>query len=747
VISGFSINSANHYYLWKVDVETGSVLGTAIPTTAWLNQLAYSLDGLVLYGVDNGQLVTVDTDTGVTTLVGDPGLSPFIEGLAFRPSDGELFAIDAYDQDRLVRLDPVNGGLLEVIGGLGVSGPYGLAFINLIPSVDHYEPDDNNIQATTILSGSPQAHSIIPATDLDWVKFTLSARSAVTIETSGDSTVDDTRMWLYDDNLAQIEFNDDSGTDWYSLIDRQCNIDALPAGIYYVKIDEYQNNNEIPSYQISLNITPCTSLGAGVHDDVAGAWTYTGDWGVYSGAGPYLDTLHYSTSVGDSAEVSFVGEQIRLTYTALVDRGMVDIFIDGEKVVTLNESGPGSWQQKWTSDPLSSGTHTLRLVHAAGGIVDIDALTVIGEANILTAGTYDDASGEMLFTTNWYTYAGPGPQADTLHFSISAGEAAQFSFSGEQFGFTYTQMSGRGVVDVYIDGVKATSVNEEGPGAWQQRWTSDPLSAGIHTVRLVHASGYIVDLDAIQVMSTATVLSAGSYDDGNVGLRYSTNWYTHSGAGPSAGTLHFAFSPGESVLFSFSGEQFKLTYTQMADRGVVDVYVDGVKVASIDESGTGAWQQTWTSEPLPAGNHNVRLVQAGAGVVDIDALEILATATILPAGTYDDGNAAWHYSTYWYTAVGAGYYAGTLHFSINPKDEALVSFSGRQIVLTYTEMSDRGQVDVYVDGVKVGTLDESGSGSYQKTWTSGVFAAGTHTVRLVHASGPITDIDAITVMP
>jgi hypothetical protein len=151
---------------------------------------------------------------------------------------------------------------------------------------------------------------------------------------------------------------------------------------------------------------------------------------------------------------------------------------------------------------------------------------------------------------------------------------------------------------------------------------------------------------------------------------------------------------------------------------------------------------------LPAGEHNVRLVQASSsGVVDIDAIEIFATTEILPAGTHDDAHPAWHYSTYWYTYSGLGPYADTMHFSINPKDEALVSFNGSQFTLTYTAMPDRGTLDVYVDGVKVDTINENGAGAWQQEWMSDVYASGIHTVRLVHASGPITDIDAITISP
>jgi hypothetical protein len=345
----------------------------------------------------------------------------------------------------------------------------------------------------------------------------------------------------------------------------------------------------------------------------------------------------------------------------------------------------------------------------------------------VSAGTYDDANAAWVFTGDWGTYYGAGPYLSTLHYSATVGNIAEVQFIGEQFQLTYTALADRGVVE--------------------QKWSSDPMPPGLHALRLVHVSGGVVDLDALTVIATANILGAGKYDAGEA-LLFTSNWYTYHGAGPYADSLHFSISPKESAQFSFVGEQFTLYYTQLSDRGVLDVYIDGVKVASVDESGTGAWQQTWTSEPLPAGQHNVRLVQASSsGVVDIDAIEIIPTATVLSAGTYDDVHPAWHYSTYWYTYEGSEPYGNSLHFSINPKDEALVSFHGTQFQLIYTQMTDRGMLDIYVDGMKVATLNENGTGGWQQMWTSDSYAAGTHTVRLVHATGPITDIDAITVLP
>ena len=127
---------------------------------------------------------------------------------------------------------------------------------SISPNRDSYEPDDTSAQANWLYSGSPQTHSIIPATDIDWAKFSLAGQSGVVIGTSGASG--DTRMWLYDSNLNEIEYDDDDGGGTFSLIDRVCGTDPLQAGTYYIKVDEFQNDNEIPSYNLALSVSLCT---------------------------------------------------------------------------------------------------------------------------------------------------------------------------------------------------------------------------------------------------------------------------------------------------------------------------------------------------------------------------------------------------------------------------------------------------------------------------------------------------------
>ncbi|MCP4538852.1 MAG: hypothetical protein GY832_17090 [Chloroflexi bacterium] len=110
-------------------------------------------------------------------------------------------------------------------------------------------------RAISLTSESPQRGQISPVGDADWFKFAISDQSTVVIETSG--TQGDTRMWLYDSDLTEIEVNDDSGSERFSQIDRMCGTDSLLAGTYYVKITDYGDDDEIAGYNITLTAIPC----------------------------------------------------------------------------------------------------------------------------------------------------------------------------------------------------------------------------------------------------------------------------------------------------------------------------------------------------------------------------------------------------------------------------------------------------------------------------------------------------------
>jgi hypothetical protein len=131
------------------------------------------------------------------------------------------------------------------------------------------------------------------------VTFTLTTSSAVTLETTG-STVADTQMSLYtsSDQVNPYGYNDDKnpmGGNYYSYLAYNCNVNPLPAGTYYVKIDEFDNDADIPDYQISLTVTGCITT-ATFNDVPTNYWAWNFVERLYSAGitgGCLLNPLQY----------------------------------------------------------------------------------------------------------------------------------------------------------------------------------------------------------------------------------------------------------------------------------------------------------------------------------------------------------------------------------------------------------------------------------------------------------------------
>jgi WD40 repeat protein len=133
--AGYATSSTyGQRFLWHANTNTGEVIGGLRPIPRISSPLTYDPSGTVLYAADiEGRIITIDESTGIFTIVGDPMLSSFIEGLAFRPEDGTLFAINGYSIDQLVTLDSGNGFLQSVVSDLPFGGMHGLAFMPSIP--------------------------------------------------------------------------------------------------------------------------------------------------------------------------------------------------------------------------------------------------------------------------------------------------------------------------------------------------------------------------------------------------------------------------------------------------------------------------------------------------------------------------------------------------------------------------------------------------------------------------------------
>ncbi|MET7737466.1 beta-galactosidase [Streptomyces sp. NPDC005402] len=122
-------------------------------------------------------------------------------------------------------------------------------------------------------------------------------------------------------------------------------------------------------------------------DDPDSALQYAGSWShvanqSYTG-GDYKKTESFSNKAGDSVTVPFDGTAIRWIGSKTNNHGNADVYLDGTKVATVDDSGAENQAVVFQKTGLTAGAHTLKIVvagnHSSGSTdnyVAIDAIDV-----------------------------------------------------------------------------------------------------------------------------------------------------------------------------------------------------------------------------------------------------------------------------------------------------------------------------------------------------------------------------------
>lgn len=226
---------------------------------------------------------------------------------------------------------------------------------------DAFEPDDASPDATALLPGVAQTHSICPVGDADWLTFTLTEDSEIVLETSGAGG--DTVLTLYAaDGTTIIETDDNSGAGLFSRIDRLCDVDALLAGDYYVEIRDLGDNSEIAGYDITLTVTPCCGDTAEPNDTLAQATPIGSGESLSLTICPAGDEDWFTFVVAEEAEAIIettgpTGDTVLHLYEA---DGVTEIEMD-------DNSGTNAFSfidRLCDVDPLPAGTYYVKVVDA-----------------------------------------------------------------------------------------------------------------------------------------------------------------------------------------------------------------------------------------------------------------------------------------------------------------------------------------------------------------------------------------------
>jgi hypothetical protein len=155
---------------------------------------------------------------------------------------------------------------------------------------------------------------------------------------------------------------------------------------------------------------------------------------------------------------------------------------------------------------------------------------------------------------------------------------------------------------------------------------------------------------------------------------------------------------------------------------------------------------TATANPLilPSATPTLVIPTASQTLVPVSptATNTSIPATQTSARTYDDKNSLFVYSSGWQNMSASQAYGGSYRETIRNGATIIFPFTGKSFSIIYKGGVTFGKLDVYIDGVLVGTLNQKLSvATYQKRWDyPGQLALGRHTLKLVFRATSTTTI-------
>ena len=400
-------------------------------------------------------------------------------------------------------------------------------------------------------------------------------------------------------------------------------LSGLAPGITYyfmvVGVDEVGNiGDPCFSSEASAVASAPAAVGPGFYDDKSAYWGYSGTWKTLSDSESLNNSLHQANKLGSTASFYFTGTQFRLAYWATPNQGLVDVYLDGAYLATIDQNTPVAHQRIFVSPVLVNGPHSVQFIQQSLPYINIDGIYIAittdggapdpindlvaaqgfnaGEVDLTWTSTGDDPGGVGTATSYDIRYS-TSPILTLADFELAqrvGGVSPVPSVAGSPEGMTVT-----GLVPG-VDYWFAIMVTDDAYYTALSNTDSDPAGMGLMAYQ-----------------------PAGMYEDTDpFAWLYGGVWTTYLYPAASNGDEHVCNLPGSSAIFLFNGSGFTLTYQTKSGFSGLTVYVDGVKVGSINQKYTFiVWQKTATFNGFGAGNHTLQLVCGGPA--NVDAITIL----------------------------------------------------------------------------------------------------------------------------
>ena len=525
-----------------------------------------------------------------------------------------------------------------------------------------------------------------------------------------------------------------SNTDTITQSNQPVTFDGFPEGQHSVivtKTDADSSYIDLDAVYIGTPVFTCDAvLADGEHDNTDPDITYSAGW-VTSGS------LSYTNGDNETAVFCFDDTTVTIYRTMAINRASMEVCVDEDCETVSNFSSTTLSNQPYTREGLSDGEHTVTIQKAEGGssYIDLDAL-YIGPlsacSGLLSAGWHEDSAAEITYTGSW-------GQTSSLTYTNNAANTATFCFTGTGITLYRTLAANRGDMELCVDGGCQTVSNYSASTQSTQPVTVEGLSFGEHTVTIQKSTddGTYIDLDAVEVSVCNGQLDAGSYEETAAEISYTSDWV-------AAGSLMYTNDAEGVAGFCFSGTGVTISRTLAANRGSLELCVDGVCETVDGYNASTLANQPYAVSGLEDGAHQGTLRKSAddGTYIDLSAVEIVADpcANPLSTGIYEEDAGGISYTPGWATGSGIRYTNGGTN-------TASFCFSGTEVTIYRTLAANRGDMELCVDAVCETVSNTSSATLWRQPYTTNGLSSGEHTLTIQKAAadGSYIDLDAVGV--
>lgn len=360
------------------------------------------------------------------------------------------------------------------------------------------------------------------------------------------------------------------------------------------------------------------------YDDRAGSIVYTGDW-TYAGIqGTCFGSQTYSDVAAAKASFTFTGCAVAYIATKDFNLGIAEVYIDGDLQGTFDLYSAETLRQQtiFAADGLDYGEHCIEVVvtgdsnpAAAAAFVEIDAFSVTKKFDGMQRSYVNNSDSTIVYSGSWtYDSAPGGGYMNDISYSNTAGDFAEYTFTGTSIAVLAGKDVNRGICEIYLDGVSQGKFDMYSPYTLRQYEFIDVqgLEYGEHSVKIVVtgekndlSAGAYVDIDAFAVTSRYSKTVDNFEDDY---ISYNGSW-THDT------TLQISYSNDVNAYaeMEFNGTGITLLATRTSNRGLAEIFIDGVSQGTVDlySAVTLEHKTVWSSDALEKGNHTIKVAVTG----------------------------------------------------------------------------------------------------------------------------------------